>query len=88
MIEIWPNYEKQCHVKVERQIANEKTYNKSRKIATTYQVGDYVDIINVDTTVGANKKLISKYNINPYVVNKVLGADRYVETDISGIQNG
>ena len=61
MIEIWPNYEKQCHVKVERQIANEKTYNKSRKIATTYQVGDYVDIINEDTTVGANKKLISKY---------------------------
>jgi len=70
---------------VENQTANEKTYNKSQKIATTYQINDYVDIINVDTIVDANKKLIPKYK-GPYVVSKVLGADRYIIIDIPGFQ--
>jgi len=51
----------------------------------TYQINDYVDIINVDTIVDANKKLIPKYK-GPYVVSKVLGADRYIVIDIPGFQ--
>lgn len=70
---------------IESQTANKKAYDKSRKPATTYQVGDYIDIINVDTTACVNKKLIPKYR-GPYVVSKVLGKDRYVVTDIPGFQ--
>ncbi|RLU21881.1 hypothetical protein DMN91_006258 [Ooceraea biroi] len=67
------------------QTANEKSYNRSHKTATTYSEGDYVMITNIDTTVGANKKLIPKYK-GPYVVHKCLGSDRYVVRDIPGFQ--
>ncbi|XP_036325536.1 uncharacterized protein K02A2.6-like [Rhagoletis pomonella] len=50
-----------------------------------YEVGDYVLIRNVDTTVGVNKKFIPQYK-GPYVVHKVLGNDRYVIRDIDNCQ--
>jgi len=70
---------------IKNQTANEKAYDRSRKKATAYSVGDYVMIANVDTTVGINKKLIPKYK-GPYVVKKVLDADCYVVTDIPDFQ--
>ncbi|XP_011687110.1 PREDICTED: uncharacterized protein LOC105449550 [Wasmannia auropunctata] len=62
---------------------NTERYNLRRKAARPYKVGDYVEIRNIDTTVGINKKLIPKFK-GPYVVKKVL--DRYVVTDVDGFQ--
>lgn len=47
--------------------------------------GDYIMIKNVITTPGINKKLFAKYR-GPYEVKKVLPNDRYVITDIDGLQ--
>lgn len=53
--------------------------------AKSYQVGDFVVVKHIDTTVGKNKKLIAKYR-GPYVVHKVLPHDRYVIKDIENCQ--
>jgi len=73
------------HEIIKNQATSEKAYNRPRKKATIYNVGDYVIIVNIDTTAGVNKKLIPKYK-GPYVVHKVLDADRYVVTDVPGFQ--
>lgn len=70
---------------IDSQIANKKVYDRSHKKATSYKKGNYVVITNVDTTAGVNKKLIPKFK-GPYIVNKVLDADRYVVCDIPGFQ--
>lgn len=67
------------------QVENEKSYDRTRKKATVYNVNDYVMIANVDTTVGVNKKLIPKFK-GPYIVNKVLDHDRYIISDVPGFQ--
>lgn len=64
---------------------NANRYNLRRKAAREYKVGDYVEIRNVETTPGINKKLLPKFK-GPYVVKKVLDHDRYVITDIDGFQ--
>lgn len=53
--------------------------------AKTYQLGEFVVIQNVDTTVGKSKKLIPKYR-GPYVIHKVLPNDRYEIRDIENCQ--
>lgn len=59
---------------------------KSRfKPAKKYEVGDYIVMLNVDTTIGRNKKFVPKYR-GPYVVRKKLGHDRYVIGDIENCQ--
>ncbi|RYE17290.1 MAG: hypothetical protein EOP45_16045 [Sphingobacteriaceae bacterium] len=67
------------------QLYNEKIFKKKHKPAIEFEVGDFVVIKNVDTTVGKNKKLIPKYR-GPYVVRKNLGHDRYVITDVENYQ--
>ena len=62
-----------------------RNFNSKRKVAQVYKEGDYVMIRNIDTTAGANKKLIPKFK-GPYVVKKVLDFDRYVVADIEGFQ--
>lgn len=52
------------------------------KPAKTYEIGDFVVIMNVDTTVGKNKKLNPKYR-GPYVK---LGHNRYVIRDVENCQ--
>lgn len=51
----------------------------------TFELGDYVVIRNVDTTVGTNKKFIPKYK-GPYYIHRVLPNDRYVVRDIENYQ--
>ena len=70
---------------VKSQCVNERYYNESHKAATTYKVGDYIMIRNVETTANVNKKLIPKFK-GPYVVKEVLDNDRYVIGDIDGFQ--
>lgn len=53
--------------------------------AKTYQIGDYVVIRNISTTVGVNKKLLPKYK-GPYVIKEVLPHDRYIVQDIENCQ--
>ena len=67
------------------QMRNETLYNKTRKPATVYKVGDYVMIKNVETTVGVNKKLIPQYK-GPYGIASILDNDRYIVKDIEGFQ--
>lgn len=64
--------------------AEERTLIRNRP-AKKYDVGDFIVILNVDTSVGSNKKFIPKYR-GPYVVYKVLGHDRYVVRDIDNCQ--
>ncbi|EFN68705.1 hypothetical protein EAG_08099, partial [Camponotus floridanus] len=69
----------------EAQSKNETRYNLRRRPTRGYNVGDYVEIRNIETTPGINKKLIPKFK-GPYVIKKVLDHDRYVITDIEGFQ--
>lgn len=71
-------------------IKNRQGYDSRRQSSKgtgvkNYEVGDYVVIRNVDTTVGVNKKFVPRYK-GPYVVHKVLGNDRYVIRDIENCQ--
>lgn len=64
---------------------NLRRFAETHRPACAYQRGDFVVIRNVDTTVGANKKLLPRYR-GPYLVHKVLPNDRYVVRDIDGCQ--
>lgn len=48
-----------------------------------YEVGNYVEIRNIETTSGINKKLVPRFK-GPYVIKKMLNNDRYVATDVNG----
>lgn len=72
------NIEKMQHM-------NKLHYDKKRKPAHAYHIGDYVVIKNCDTTPGCNKKLIPKFR-GPYEVKAILDKDRYVIADIDGFQ--
>lgn len=52
---------------------------------SSFKIGDFVVIKNVDTTIGVNKKLLPKFK-GPYVITKVLPNDRYVVKDIENCQ--
>lgn len=76
----------QASVNIEKsQSKNEQRYNLRRKAARLYEVGDYVEIRNVEATPGVNKKLLPKFK-GPYVIKTVLDCDRYVITDVEGFQ--
>lgn len=60
---------------------SEAYHAQKTRPAKQYNVGDYVVIRNVDTSVGNNKKLIPKFK-GPYTIHKVLPNDRYVIKDI------
>jgi len=47
--------------------ADEKGFNLRRKTAREYKVGNYVEILNIETTPGVNKKLLLKFK-GSYVV--------------------
>ena len=64
---------------------NETYFRKIHKPAPEFEIGDFVVIRNVDTTVNQNKKLIPKFK-GPYIVHKILPNDRYFIKDIEGCQ--
>jgi len=59
--------------------------NAKRLEANKYKLGDYVVVKNFDSTVGAPRKLITKYK-GPYEIAKVLDNDRYCIKDVDGFQ--
>lgn len=73
-----------AHTNIEKsQLENEKKYNLRRR---SYKVGDYyVEIRNIDTTSGINKKLMPKFK-GSYVVKTVLDNDRFIITDVERFQ--
>lgn len=58
---------------------------QKNKPAKEYEVGDFIVMLNVDTTIGSNKKFIPKYR-GPYVVHRKVSHDRYVVRDIENCQ--
>ncbi|XP_011706055.1 PREDICTED: uncharacterized protein LOC105461256, partial [Wasmannia auropunctata] len=75
-----------AHTSIEKlQLENAKKYNLRRKPARDYKIGDYVEIRNIETTPGINKKLLPKFK-GPYIVKKILDHDRYVISDVDGFQ--
>ncbi|KAL0117611.1 hypothetical protein PUN28_008779 [Cardiocondyla obscurior] len=60
---------------------NKEYFDKKRKPAKKYEVGDYVMIKNIETTPGTSHKIIPKYK-GPYEVCRVLRNNRYVIKDV------
>lgn len=65
-----------------------RQYNKmyrdaKSKTPTVYEEGDYVAIRNTRVKPGVNAKLRANYK-GPYLIQKSIGANRYVVTDIPG----
>lgn len=72
--------------RIEKKQRYEETRRRKQcKGTRTFTVGENVVMKNVDTVIGSNKKLIPKYR-GPYVIDKILGNDRYVIRDIDGCQ--
>lgn len=64
---------------------NKEYFDRKRKPAHIYKVGDFVMIRNIETTRGTSYKIIPKFK-GPYEVMRVLRNDRYVIRDISNHQ--
>jgi len=64
---------------------NKEYFDRKRKSAHVYKIGDYVMIRNVDTSKGISHKIIPKFK-GPYEVVRVLRNDRYVIRDVSDHQ--
>lgn len=60
-----------------------KQFNKTRKQAKVYQVGDIVLVRADPPATGESRKLAPKYR-GPYEISKVLGSERYVVQGIEG----
>lgn len=63
-------------------------YDRGRKVANQYQVGDLVLWREANTCSGekgVNRKLLNKYG-GPYRVSKVLGNDRYQLSAVKGMR--
>lgn len=76
--------------KAEAAITKTQKYNEQKSMekgyrVSSFKIGDFVVIKNVDTTIGVNKKLLPKFK-GPYVITKVLPNDRYVVKDIENCQ--
>lgn len=70
---------------IESQARNERLNEARGPNPRVYAVGEYVVIRNVDTSSGANRKLIPKYR-GPYRVKRVFPNDRYEVTDVENCQ--
>lgn len=62
-----------------------KWYDEHSRGAKIYNVGDLVYIRNIDTTIGSNKKFVSKFK-GPYIIDKCFPNDRYCVKDVEGCQ--
>lgn len=60
-------------------------FDRTRKNALLYKIGDLVMLKNIVTEVGINHKLLPKFR-GPYIVSKILGNDRYIVEDVPGNQ--
>lgn len=70
---------------LEAQEQYKQHFDKKRKAAHEYNIGDFVMLKNVVTEAGVNQKLLPKFK-GPYQIDKVLGNDRYAVIDIPGFQ--
>ena len=78
--------EKAAENLIKARLAMKKRFDKRRKVATEYQVGDLVlwrDASTCSGEKGVNRKLLNKYG-GPYRIAKVIGNDRYKITTVKG----
>jgi len=69
----------------ENQVMQKKKYDSKHSKPTIYNVDDLVLVANEPQATGDSRKLQPKWR-GPYIVNKVLGHDRYVIEDLPGMQ--
>lgn len=58
-------------------------FNKARKAAREFKIGDLVLVRGKPPAIGGSRKLLPKYR-GQYEISKVLGNDRYIVRDIEG----
>lgn len=63
---------------------NKIYYDKKHKEPTLYKIGDYVLVRNLQQKIGQSSKLRPSYK-GPYMISKCLNKNRYVVTDIPGL---
>lgn len=70
---------------IKQQVKTKNQSDKKRKIALTYDVGDYIMLKNFDSTTGISPKLKPCFK-GPYQVTKVSPNNRYIIANIPGCQ--
>lgn len=79
------SFRKQASVNIEKgQQYSQRWFSEHCKPAKMYNVGDFVVVRNVNTSMG-NKKFIPKFR-GPYIIHKLLQNDRYIVRDIEDCQ--
>lgn len=71
---------------IKAQESQKHDYDRKRKQPKVYTSGDFVMVRNFDSTSGVSKKLLSQFK-GPYEVTKVLRNNRYLISNIEGLQN-
>lgn len=64
---------------------NKEYFDKKRKQAHTYKIGNYVMVKNIDNTKNASHKIVPEFK-GPYKIARILRNDRYVINDIENHQ--
>lgn len=72
--------------RIEREQQRQKTYfDKRRRPARQYRVGDLVLVENDVHSTGQSKKLEPRYK-GPFIIRKAVGNDRYLIADVPGVR--
>jgi len=81
-----PDLRKRAMERIQQnQNTNKRIYDRKRKVAREYKMGDKVMIKNFDNSVGVSQKMIPRFK-GPYQVERVLRNNRYIVKDIDGFQ--
>jgi len=80
MTEIWFVLEKEQQIITKTQKCTKEYFDKGRKRARVYKIGNYVMIKNIETGKGISQKIIPEFK-RPYEVVRAFRNDQYVIKD-------